>query len=66
MTLFALNPCLHERNGYHYPMNPLRWGKINKHKIIGIGEGVPPELMVKQLGNRFRPVSLIDLLGYQS
>lgn len=65
IILFALNPCLYERNGYFAPANPLRWTKIHDHEIIGIGEEVLPELMVKQLGDRSWPEGLIDLLGYQ-
>ena len=65
MILFALKPDLYRRNGFYAPMNPLRWVKIHEHQILGIGEEVLPELMVKGLSGKAWPSGMVDLLGYQ-
>ncbi len=65
IILFALKPDLYRRNGFYAPMNPLRWVKIHEHQIIGIGEEVLSELMVKGLKASPWPGGIIDLLGYQ-
>lgn len=65
IILFALKPDFYRRNGFHAPMNLLRWMKIHEHETLGIGEEVLPELMVKGLTERSWPSGMVDLLGYQ-
>jgi len=65
IILFAVKVDFYRRNGFHAPMNPLRWMKIHEHETLGIGEEVLPELMVKGLTERSWPSGMVDLLGYQ-
>ncbi len=63
LMLFADDPRLYQRNGFRHADNRLRWAKMHEHEIIGIGEEVIRELMIKPLTARPWPEGLVDLLG---
>ena len=64
LMLFADDPRLYEQNGYRRADNSLRWLKIHEHEIIGIGESVVRELMIKPLTTQPWPDGVVDLLGH--
>ncbi len=64
LVLFSQDSRLYKRNGFRHPHNKLKWLKIHEHQILGIGNEVLPELMVKELSSRIWPLGDVDLLGY--
>ncbi len=65
MLLFADDPSLYENNGFiKCGKNNIKWLKIDKHEMLGLGEEVISELMIKEIGDMEWETGELDMLGY--
>ncbi|MBE9193275.1 GNAT family N-acetyltransferase [Gloeocapsopsis crepidinum LEGE 06123] len=65
LMLFADDPRLYTKNGYHRVANLCRWMMVDEHQTLGVGEESMSDcMMVKQIGIQTWQDGTVDLLGY--